>query len=52
MGYEIHHIGQLSIWARQLNLQPVSANLIEEDDIKNRLASQTQVGFIYKKIFN
>ncbi|MGQ0514544.1 DinB family protein, partial [Bacillus sp. D-CC] len=23
-----HHIGQLSIWARELNLQPVSANLI------------------------
>lgn len=28
MGYEIHHIGQLSIWARELNLQSVSANLI------------------------
>lgn len=26
--HEIHHIGQLSIWARELNLQPVSANLI------------------------
>ncbi|EOO20236.1 hypothetical protein IGA_01748 [Bacillus cereus HuA3-9] len=26
--HEIHHIGQLSIWARDLNLQPVSANLI------------------------
>ncbi|MFH3698875.1 DinB family protein, partial [Acinetobacter baumannii] len=25
--HEIHHIGQLSIWARELNLQPVSANL-------------------------
>jgi len=28
MGYEIYHIGQLSIWARELNLQPVSANLL------------------------
>lgn len=26
--HEIHHIGQISIWARELNLQPVSANLI------------------------
>ncbi|KAA0761793.1 DinB family protein [Bacillus sp. SH5-2] len=26
--HEIHHIGQLSIWARELNLQPISANLI------------------------
>lgn len=26
--HEIHHIGQLSIWARELNLQPVSAYLI------------------------
>ncbi|PEY40357.1 damage-inducible protein DinB [Bacillus cereus] len=26
--HEIHHIGQLSIWARELDLQPVSANLI------------------------
>lgn len=26
--HEIHHIGQLSIWARELNLQPVSASLI------------------------
>ncbi|MGN4422818.1 DinB family protein [Bacillus cereus group sp. MYBK30-1] len=26
--HEIHHIGQISVWARELNLQPVSANLI------------------------
>ncbi|WP_270607711.1 DinB family protein [Bacillus mobilis] len=26
--HEIHYIGQLSIWVRELNLQPVSANLI------------------------
>lgn len=26
--HEIHHIGQISVWARELNIQPVSANLI------------------------
>jgi uncharacterized damage-inducible protein DinB len=26
--HEIHHIGQLSIWARELDLKPVSANVI------------------------
>ncbi|MBC5638481.1 DinB family protein [Ornithinibacillus sp. BX22] len=28
IAHEIHHIGQLSIWARELNLKPVSANVI------------------------
>ncbi|MGN7453957.1 DinB family protein [Paenibacillus pasadenensis] len=28
LAHEIHHIGQLSIWARELGLKPVSANLI------------------------
>ncbi|MUK88170.1 DUF664 domain-containing protein [Ornithinibacillus sp. L9] len=28
IAHEIHHIGQLSIWARELGLNPVSANLI------------------------
>lgn len=28
IAHEIHHIGQLSVWARDLNLPPVSANLI------------------------
>ncbi|WP_456278491.1 DinB family protein [Bacillus sp. AK128] len=28
IAHEIHHIGQLSVWARELGLQPVSANLI------------------------
>jgi uncharacterized damage-inducible protein DinB len=28
IAHEIHHIGQLSIWARELGIQPVSANLI------------------------
>ena len=26
--HEIHHIGQLSVWARELEMQPVSANFI------------------------
>ncbi|WP_096440602.1 DinB family protein [Alteribacter populi] len=28
IAHEIHHVGQLSIWARELKLQPVSANFI------------------------
>ncbi|MBS4219583.1 DinB family protein [Bacillus sp. FJAT-49711] len=28
IAHEIHHIGQLSIWARELGRQPISANLI------------------------
>jgi uncharacterized damage-inducible protein DinB len=28
IAHEIHHIGQLSIWAREIGLRPVSANLI------------------------
>ncbi|RXI96388.1 DUF664 domain-containing protein [Anaerobacillus alkaliphilus] len=28
IAHEIHHIGQLSIWARELELKPVSANFI------------------------
>ena len=28
IAHEIHHIGQLSVWARKLGLNPVSANLI------------------------
>ncbi len=28
IAHEIHHIGQLSIWARELGLKPISANLI------------------------
>ncbi|MCY8365835.1 damage-inducible protein DinB, partial [Bacillus spizizenii] len=26
--HEIHHIGQLSVWARELKLSPISANFI------------------------
>ncbi|MFD2045676.1 DinB family protein [Ornithinibacillus salinisoli] len=28
IAHEIHHVGQLSIWARELDLKPISANLI------------------------
>lgn len=28
IAHEIHHIGQLSIWARELGKKPISANLI------------------------
>ncbi|MFP7494666.1 DinB family protein [Terribacillus saccharophilus] len=28
IAHEIHHIGQLSIWAREMGLEPVSANFI------------------------
>lgn len=27
IAHEIHHVGQLSVWARALHVQPVSANL-------------------------
>jgi uncharacterized damage-inducible protein DinB len=29
--HEIHHIGQLSVWARELNLMPVSANFVRKE---------------------
>ncbi|AEI40054.1 DinB family protein [Paenibacillus mucilaginosus] len=29
--HEIHHIGQLSVWARELDLAPVNANLISRE---------------------
>ncbi|WP_096435202.1 DinB family protein [Alteribacter populi] len=28
IAHEIHHIGQLSVWARELETRPISANLI------------------------
>ncbi|MDT0162440.1 DinB family protein [Bacillus sp. AG4(2022)] len=31
IAHEIHHIGQLSVWARELGLAPVSANLLGRD---------------------
>ncbi|MDF2652959.1 MAG: dinB family protein [Paenibacillus sp.] len=35
IAHEIHHSGQLSIWIRELGLQPVSANVIGRDLFKN-----------------
>ncbi|MED4041317.1 DinB family protein [Niallia taxi] len=32
--HEVHHIGQLSVWARELEKEPVSANLIGLDLFK------------------
>ncbi|REK77880.1 DinB family protein [Paenibacillus paeoniae] len=29
IAHEIHHMGQLSIWAREIGIQPVSANVID-----------------------
>lgn len=29
--HEIHHIGQLSIWARQIGLEPVNSDLLIRD---------------------
>ncbi|WP_285768173.1 DinB family protein [Peribacillus sp. SI8-4] len=29
IAHEIHHIGQLSIWSRELGIEPVSASLID-----------------------
>ena len=29
IAHEIHHIGQLSIWSREMGLQPISASLID-----------------------
>ncbi|MEB1809080.1 MAG: DinB family protein [Bacillaceae bacterium] len=31
IAHEIHHIGQLSVWSRELGLQPVSASFIEKE---------------------
>jgi uncharacterized damage-inducible protein DinB len=31
IAHEIHHIGQLSVWARELGFAPVSANFIGRD---------------------
>jgi uncharacterized damage-inducible protein DinB len=34
IAHEIHHIGQLSIWARELGLNPVSSNFIGRGLVK------------------
>jgi len=31
IAHEIHHIGQLSVWAREIGIQPISANLIRRE---------------------
>ncbi len=31
IAHEIHHIGQLSIWSREMGIEPVSASLIDRD---------------------
>lgn len=31
VAHEIHNVGQLSVWARELELSPVSANFIGRD---------------------
>ncbi|UOB16151.1 DinB family protein [Abyssalbus ytuae] len=33
--HEIHHIGQLSIWVRELGMKPVSSNFIHNGLMKN-----------------
>ncbi len=33
--HEIHHIGQLSIWVREIGMKPVSANLIHKGIMLN-----------------
>lgn len=30
IAHEIHHVGQMSVWAREIGKQPVSANLIRK----------------------
>lgn len=34
IAHQIHHMGQLSVWAREIGKQPVSANLIRKGLIK------------------
>ena len=31
ISHEIHHIGQLSVWSRELNLKPISSDLLFRD---------------------
>jgi uncharacterized damage-inducible protein DinB len=39
IAHEIHHIGQLSVWAREVGKKPVSANLIGKSLINPQLLS-------------
>lgn len=36
IAHEMHHIGQLSVWAREMDRQPVSANLIGRGLVSNK----------------
>lgn len=35
IAHEIHHTGQLSIWAREIGMQPISANFIRKGFMKS-----------------
>lgn len=37
IAHEIHHIGQMSVWVKELGIKPVSANFIERGLIKEKL---------------
>ncbi|MFC4809697.1 DinB family protein [Paenibacillus sp. GCM10023250] len=39
IAHEIHHIGQLSVWSRELGKQPVTANLIRRGLYKTEAAN-------------
>ncbi|WP_134687312.1 DinB family protein [Brevibacillus migulae] len=39
IAHEIHHVGQLSVWAREMGLTPVSANVIGRGLFPNRMSS-------------
>jgi len=46
IAHEIHHIGQLSIWAREMRRAPVSANLIRRglsSSLKNAVGAQINI---------
>lgn len=34
LAHEIHHMGQLSVWAREIGIEPVSANVISRPQEK------------------
>lgn len=36
IAHEIHHIGQLSVWARELGREPISANLVGRGLTENK----------------
>ena len=46
IAHEIHHIGQLSIWAREMGKAPVSANLIRRglsSSLKDSVSAQINI---------